>query len=120
MQKRGQEELPLPQGQGLGPRVPGCIGRGAAETSYPTSKVRGGGLDQLPHARCHGSSREELPHIRGQGRWPRRATPHPRSGGCAGKEGQEELLHVQGKEGWREEIPSSKVRSSGCALLEQP
>ena len=38
----------------------------AAERSYPTSVVRGGG-------------REELPHVRGQGR-PGGDTPGPRSG----------------------------------------
>ena len=36
------------------------------------------------------------------------------------QEGLEELLHVQGQVGGRETITSSKVRSSGCALLEQP
>ena len=36
------------------------------------------------------------------------------------QEGLEELLHVQGQFGGREMITSSKVRSSGCALLEQP
>ena len=40
--------------------------------SYPTSKVRGGG-------------REDLPRVRGQGRWPRGATPHPRPGAVAGR-----------------------------------
>jgi len=32
----------------------------------------------------------------------------------------EELFHVKVRRGGGEEIPSSKVRSSGCALLEQP
>ena len=37
------------------------------------------------------------------------------------QEGLEELLHVQGQEGQPvRRYPSSKVRSSGCALLEQP
>ena len=36
------------------------------------------------------------------------------------QEGLEELLHIQGQVGGRETITSSKVRSSGCALLEQP
>ena len=35
------------------------------------------------------------------------------------QEGLEELLHVQGQEGRGEEILLVKVRSSGCALLEQ-
>ena len=47
--------------------------------------------------------REELPHIRGQGQQPRGATQRPRSGAGAGRS-----------------YPMSKVRSGGCALLEQP
>ena len=47
------------------------------------------------------SSREELPHIQGAA--------------VAWQEGREELLPVQVRRG-----NSSKVRSSGCALLEQP
>ena len=35
-------------------------------------------------------------------------------------EGLEELFHIQGQEGSVRRYPSSKVRSSGCALLEQP
>ena len=34
------------QGQGWQPRAPGCNSAGAAETSYPTSKVRRGNLVQ--------------------------------------------------------------------------
>ena len=57
-------------------------------------------------------SQEELPHIQGQGRRPRGATPHPKSGGCAGtgglrgttphsrRGGGEEIPLVQGKEQW--------------------
>ena len=58
------------------------------------SEVRGGG-------------REEQPHVQG-------------AVAVLVYEGQEELLHIQGQEGRREEIPSSKVRGSGCTLLEQP
>ena len=67
------------------------LGKGAvAEKSYHTPEVRVGGL-------------EELPHPRGQGSRPRGATPPSRSGGVAMRR-----------------YPLSKVRSSGCALLEQP
>ena len=52
--------------------MPGCVGIGAAEKSYPTSNVRGGG-------------REELQHTQGQGQPPRQATPCPRSGAAAGR-----------------------------------
>ena len=41
-----------------------------AERSYPSPKVRGGGL-------------EELPHVRGQGQWLRGATRRLRSGVAA-------------------------------------
>ena len=39
-QKHGLEELPLDQGQGQRPRVPGCVCRGGAQRSYPTPDVR--------------------------------------------------------------------------------
>ena len=67
------------------------LGKGAvAEKSYHTSEVRGGGLEELPHPRGQG------PRLRG-------ATPPSRSRGMAVRR-----------------YPLSKVRSSGCALLEQP
>ena len=57
-----------------------------AERSYPASQVRGGG-------------REEQSQARGQGRRPGGPTPHPRSRGCLGAGGLEELSHVEGQEG---------------------
>ena len=73
-----------------------------------TSKVRGGGC-------------EELPHARGQGPWLRGATPHPRSGGCAGVGGLRGATprSRSGRAAVRR-YPSSKVRNSDCTLLEQP
>ena len=62
----------------------------AAVRSYPTSEVRGGGW-------------EELSHMRGQWWWPGGATPCLMSGDAAGRS-----------------YLMSKVRSSGCTLLEQP
>ena len=44
----GQQELPQVRGQGRRLRVPGCDGAGMAERSYPVSKVRGGGQEELP------------------------------------------------------------------------
>ena len=73
VQKHGPEELPLAQGQGLRPRVPGCVGTGAAERSYPMPEVRGG-------------RREEQPHIQG-------------AAAARVQEGQEELLYIKGQEG---------------------
>ena len=115
-----------------------------AERSYPTSEVgaearrtpcpRGGGREELPHVRGQGwqlrvpgcdspgaASREVLPHAQGQGRWPRGTTSLPRSGDCTGAGGprgatprsRSEVAVVR-------RYPSSKVRSSGCTLLEQP
>ena len=86
-----REELPCIQGQGRRPRVPGCDSAGAAKRSYPTSEATGG-------------SWEEQPHIQGVVAAP-------------AQEGLEELFHIQCQEGWRYLL--SKVRSSGCALLEQ-
>ena len=36
------------------------------------------------------------------------------------QEGLEELSHVEGQEQWVRRYALSKIRSSGCALLEQP
>ena len=65
----GREELPHIRCQGQ--KRGGPFDRGAAaERSYPTSKVRGGG-------------QEELSHVRGQGLRPIGATLRPRSGAAA-------------------------------------
>ena len=66
--------LPHVGGQGWWPRVPDCDGAGLAERSYPMPEVRGGGQEEQPQV---------------QGVMAARA-----------QEGQEELLHVQGQEGW--------------------
>ena len=67
------------------------------------------------------SGREKLPHARGQGRWLRGATLRPSSGGCAGT-GAPRGATPRSRSGGVavRRYPSSKVRSSGCALLEQP
>ena len=72
-----------------------------ARRSYPTPEVRGDGPEEQPHiqgvvaARVQ-EGREGTGGLRGD-------TPRSRSGGAAVSR-----------------YPSSKVRSSGCALLEQP
>ena len=66
---------------------------GVAADSYPMSEVWGGG-------------QEEQPHIQG-------------AAAAWAQEGREELLHIQGGVAVRR-YPSSKVRSSGCTLLEEP
>ena len=88
----------------------GCDGprRSVAKRSYPTSEARG-------------SSREELPHARGQGWRPKGASPRPRSGGCADAGGPRGATPRSSSGGAAvRRYASSKVRSSGCALLEQP
>ena len=65
--------------------------------------------------------REELPHTGGQGRRPEGATPYPRSGGCADAGGPRGATPCSRSGGAAmRRYPLSKVRSSGCALLEQP
>ena len=112
------EELPHVLGQGthawgaMAKRSSSHLRSGeAAERSYPASKVRGGGQE------CQAATAQEQP---------RGATPHLRPRAAAGRSNPtskewwlrlEELFHIQCQEGWRYLL--SKVRSSGCALLEQ-
>ena len=70
---------------------------------------------------AHLAQREDLPHARGQGRQPGGATPPPKSGGCAGTGGPRGATPRSMSGGMAvRRYPSSKVKSSGCALLEQP
>ena len=59
----------------------------------------------MPKAR--GGIWEELPHVQG-------------AVAARVQEGLEDYPTLKVRKGGGEEIPSSKVRSSGCALLEQP
>ena len=68
--------------------MPDCDGAGMAERSYPTSKVRGGGQEELPHA--------PTPEARGGG-W----EDQPHAVATWAQEGLEELSHVEGQEGRR-------------------
>ena len=82
----GQEELA--QGQGRRPRVPGCVGTGVAERSYPVSEVRGGGQEEIPHTlkpEARGGGQEDQPHA--VAAW--------------AQEALEDLSHVEGQEGRR-------------------
>ena len=68
-----------------------------------------------------GGGQEELPCVRDQGRRPRGATPRPRSHGCAGTGGPRGATpHSRSGGAVVRRYPSSKVRSSGCTLLEHP
>ena len=73
--------------------MPAYKGAEAAERSYPPPEARGGGREEQPHVQGAVAARGG----------PRGATPHSRSGGVAVRR-----------------YPLSKVKSSGCALLEQP
>ena len=55
----------------------------------------------------------------------RGATPPPRSGCCGEQEGWEELLHFEGQEGGREEMPlvqgkEQRLRFTGAAVKRYP
>ena len=62
----------------------------------------------------------ELKHLEGQGRRPRGATPRLPSSSCVGTGGPRGATpHSRSGGAAVRRYPSSKVRSSGCALLEQ-
>ena len=84
--KCSREELPHIRGQGQRPRVPGCEGAGTAERSHPTSKVRGGGWEEIPHP--------PKPEARGSGWKDQTHTMAARA-----QEGLEELSHIEGQVG---------------------
>ena len=97
--RNGREELPRVRGQG---RQPG------GDTPRPKPEARGDGREELPHApkpEAKGGGGEEQPHIQG-------------AVAARAQEGLEELSHI-GRVAVRR-YPSSKVRSNGYALLEQP
>ena len=121
--KHSREELPHVRGQGQWPRVPGSDGAGTAERSYPVPEAKGGGWEEPPRVHDQGQGwrpRGPTPPLR-PGAVAGGATPCPRSGGCAGAGGPRGAIPR-----WRSgrvvvrRHPSSKVRSSGCILLEQP
>ena len=110
--------------------------RSVAERSYsPLPEVRGGGREcqastataqgwlrgATPCPRSEAAAGRSYPPAWGQGQQPGGATPRPRSGGCAGAGGPRGATprSRSGRAAVRR-YPSSKVRRSGCALLEQP
>ena len=99
--------------------MPGCDGAGTAERSYPASEVWGGNKRSYPTSKVRGGGWEELS---------RAPKPKARGGGQEGQHHAQGAMAVQVQEGLEElsngrvvvrRYPSSKVRSSGCALLEQ-
>ena len=127
-------ENPMPKGQRPRGVTPHPRSGAAAESArlqrrrnsweeLPKSKVRGGGREELPQVQGQGwrpGGASPCPHARDQGRRPGGPTPRPRSGGCMGAGGPRGAIPC-----WRSgramvrRYPSSNVRSSGCAFLEQ-
>ena len=121
----GPEELPHVQGQGQRLRVPGCDSAGAAKRSFPESKVRGFGWEELPPPEARGGGWEELPLARGQGRWPRGVTPVQGAVAAQAREGLEELLTFKVRRGGGEKIPlvqgkSPRLHFTGAAMKRYP
>ena len=90
-----REELPHVRGQGQQPRVPDCDSAGMAERTYPTSKVRGGGWEEIPHALkpeagAVGRRSNPMPEARGSG-W----DDQPHAVAAWAQEGLEELSHIE-------------------------
>ena len=70
-------------------RATPCLRSGVvAGRSYPTSEVRGNGL-------------EEPPRVQGQGWQPGRSTHVQGAVAVQAQEGLEELSHIEGQEGWQ-------------------
>ena len=89
-------------------RVPGCVGTGADNRSYPTSESGRRPRGATPHPGQGRRPRGATPCPR-QRQWPRGAAPCPRSGSCAGTGGPRGATLCSRSEG----VTSSKVRSSG-------
>ena len=115
----GWEELPRVRGQWRPEETP-CIRprSGVAGRSHLAPEARGGDPEEPPRAQGQGWQLGGATYARSQGR---------RLGGASrgavaaqAQEGLEELSHAEGQEQRLRRYPSSKVRSSGCALLEQP
>ena len=106
------------------PHVWGQGRRPGGDTPRPKPEARGDGQEELPHApkpKAKGGGGEEQLHDWGQGWWPAGPTPSPRSSGCAGAGGPRIAIpHWRSGSVAVRRYPSSKVRSNGCALLEQP
>ena len=102
MAQNGQEELPHVQGQGR------CLRpRAAAGKSKPTPEGSTATRSSNPKPKARGGGREGQPHVQGVV-------------AVQAQEGLEEPSHLKVRKGSRRRYPSSKVRSSSCALLEQP
>ena len=97
--------------------VGGCDGAQAWAAAMAHKRSR----EELPHVQVRGGGWEALPLTRGQGRLPGGDTQRPRSSGYTGAAGPRGVIpHSRSGGVAVRRYPSSKVRSSGCTLLEQP
>ena len=71
------------------------------------SEARDGGRKEQYHAQGQGSNQEEQPHAQGVV-------------AVRAQEGPEEPSQLKVRKSGGRRYPSSKIRSSGCALLEHP
>ena len=135
LQFRGRsQEDPMPEGRqprgvtqhprsvAESARLPRC--RNGREELHK-AEVRGGSREELPDAstpEARGGGWEELPYAGGQGWRLGGPTPRPRSSGCAGVGGPRGAIPCSrsGRVAEKRYPFLPKVRSSGCALLEQP
>ena len=101
----------------LAPLQPPLLGRGAApggrRSWRPLPLASGGGSSSRLLLCCHSLALSAAA-------LPGGATPHPRSGGCAGARGPRGAIP---RSTWGGAVvrryPSSKIRSTGCTLIEQ-
>ena len=92
---------------GQRPRMPGCDAVEMAERSYPSLRSGVVARSSYPKPKARASGREDQSHIQ-------------EAVAAQAQVGIEELSHVEGQEGQQvRRYPLSKVRSNGCALLEQ-
>ena len=86
-----------------------------------TPRPWSGAVAKIARLQQRRNRQEELPHVRGQGRRPGGDTQRPRRGGCRDAGGSRGAIPCSRSGGAAvRRYPSFKVRSSVCALLEQP
>ena len=102
----------LTQGQGQRPRVPGCVGTGAAKRGYPMSEVGAVAETSCPMPEVRGGGWEEHPPVQG-------------AAAVLVQEGQRSYSTSRVRRGGGEEIPlvqdkEQQLRFAGAALKRYP
>ena len=103
--------------------MPGCNGAGAAECQAATAQVQQRGATQLP--RPGAAAGRSYPHPEARGGGQEEQSHVQEAVAARAQEGQEELLHVQGRRGGREEIPliqgkEQRLHFAGAAVKRYP